>query len=449
MPLAFAGCGSPDADQVIPERTGTHQESASPPTASFPSTAVRHWMTSVANAVRIDGIAAPAASRTYAYGAVAIYEAVVHGMPGHRSLAGQINGLDNLPQPDAGAVYDWPVVLAATMSRLVDHRTSTANIYPFLEFHEFVTTTMAGLGTLGPVQLGYRRVDGVPEDVIARSEEFGTRLGEALVAWVNADGYATDVRFAGFEPPKGADKWVPTGFSDQAKVAQPLEPHFGRMRTMALADGTECLAPPPPPFSTDPSSEMYQQANIVYQTDQNLTIEQRDIALFWADGPGTAQPPGHWLTILNTFIRNGNMAEAAAAHAVMAIAQYDAFVTTWYSKYHYNLIRPETYIRRHIDPNWRPLIPTPQFPEYTSGHSGQSGAATTILADIFGDIPFTDTTKRRRGFGAPSYASFTEAAAEVANSRLYGGIHYPMGNEVGLEVGRCVGQIVLDRIQLR
>jgi hypothetical protein len=456
MPLAVAGCGAPDADEVVPERTATQRANVSPPVASFPSTAVRHWMTNFANAVRVDGVTAPVASRTYAYAAVSVYEALVHGMPGYRSLAGQLNGLDSLPQPDAGAEYDWPTVLAATMHRVQARDffpdgtyQDGINVFPFIEFHEFVTVTLTGLGTLGPVQIGFRRVAGVPQDVIARSEGFGTELGNALRAWAISDGYLDDVRFSAFDPPNGPDKWVPTGFSDPAKVASPVEPHFGRLRPMVLTEGAECLADAPAAFSTDPSSEFYQQALAVYNTDQNLTIQQRDIALFWADGPGTAAPPGHWLLILNTLIRNQNMADAAVAHMLMAIAQYDAFITTWYTKYHYNLLRPETYIRRHIDPNWRPFMPTPQFPEYTSGHSGQSGAATMILADIFGDIPFTDTTKRRRGFGAPSYPSFTAAAEEVANSRLYGGIHYPMGNEAGLDVGHCTGQKVLERIQLQ
>jgi len=456
IPLALAACGAPDSDEVVPERTATRTESVSPPVASFPATAVRHWMTSFANSVRFDGISAPPAARTYAYAAVCIYEALVHGMPGYRSLAGQLNGLDSLPQPDASAVYDWPTVLAATMTRVQARDNfpdgtyqDGLNAYPLLEFWEYVTATMSSAGTLGPVQIGFRRVAGVPEDVIARSEDFGTQLGSALRAWAISDHYLDDVRYAGFEPPVGPDKWVPTGFSDQAKVSPPVEPHFGRLRPMVLTDGSECRAPAPPAFSTDPGSELFQQAKVVYDTDQNLTISQRDIALFWADGAGTAAPPGHWLLILNTLIRNGNMADAAVAHMLMAVAQYDAFIATWNTKFFYNTLRPETYIRRHIDPNWRPLIPTPQFPSYTSGHSGQSGAATDILIDIFGDIPFTDTTKRRRGFGAPSYASFSAAAEEVANSRLYAGIHYPVDNEVGLDLGHCVAQKVLERIQLQ
>jgi hypothetical protein len=402
-PLTVSACGPETADRGGTEESASHTHALGTPVASFPSTAVRHWMASLANAARDDQVTPPVASRTYAYGAIAMYEALVHGMPGHHSMVGQLNGLTSLPLPEAGADYDWPTVLAATMHRVQ----RDIHIFPFLEFHEFVTPSMAALGTLGPVQIGHRRIAGVAEDVIDRSEAYGASLGEALAAWANADGYPDDVRFAAWEPPRGPDKWVPTGFADTDKVARAIEPHFGRLRTLVLTDGSECLAPPPPEFSTDPASAMYQEALAVYTTDLELTQEQRTIALFWADGPGTSGPPGHWVEILNTLIRNESMADAVVAHMKMGIGQYDAFVSTWYSKYYYNLLRPTTYIRRHIDPTWRSFIPAPQFPEYTSGHSGQSGAATTVLAAVLGDVPFTDTTKVRRGFEARSYASFT------------------------------------------
>ncbi len=113
-----------------------------------------------------------------------------------------------------------------------------------------------------------------------------------------------------------------------------------------------------------------------------------------------------------------------------------------------------TYIQDHIDPNFQTFIATPPFPEYTSGHSSQSGAATVVLADFFGQqFAFTDRTRTTHGLtpdlGDRSFGSFQEAGEEAAVSRLFGGIHYRFGNEEGLTSGRCIGQTLLDDIDIK
>ncbi|HEU4405931.1 MAG TPA: vanadium-dependent haloperoxidase [Polyangiaceae bacterium] len=413
----------------------------------FPAHYARQWMTNVANSVKYDGISPPVAARAYTYTSVALYESVVHGIPGARSLAGQLNGLDALPLPAAGLAYDWPTVLAHTMDRLVRHELpGTVFVFPNRLFFEFTTFTQASLWILGPTQIGYRRAAGVPPAVIDNSIAYADQLADALIPWVLADGYFA-VRYKGYIPPEGPQYWAPTGFSDADKVANPDEPNFGKVRTLVLAGPEECEAPPPPPFSTDPSSAMYAEANAVYQTDVNLTDPQIEIARFWADGPrDTATPAGHWVAIATQFLRPKTLAEAVTGYAQTSLGYLDAFVSVWHTKYKYSLLRPETYIRRHIDPFWRPLLPTPQFPEYVSGHSAQSMAAAVLFTDTFGAGPFTDNTKLRRGFGPRSFASFTDAAFEASASRQYGGIHYPVGNAEGRDMGVCVGNAVRDRV---
>ncbi len=434
-----AACSDTAGDEGVEESAAR----LSPPTGSHPSTFARQWMTNLVNSVKGDTISPPVAARTYAYGAVAIYESLVHGMPGFQSLSGQLNGLGPLPQPDPGLEYDWPTVLAATMSQVAP----ATYVFPERLFFEFTTPVQASLTALGETQIGYRRAEGVPLNVIENSVTFGHQLAGALIGWAMQDGYA-QIRYKGYIPPTGPDKWVPTGFSDAAKVANGLEPHFGSLRRLVLNPG-ECAPPPPTPFSTDPSSDFYAQAMAVYEADQNLTPEQIDIAQFWEDGPGaTGTPPGHWVAIVSQLVRSENLEYAAAAYALVSIGFYDSFVSCWEAKFTHHLLRPTTYIRRHIDPNWRSLLPTPQFPAYTSGHSTQSGASGEILTYVFGDIPFTDNTKLRRGFHAPVFGSFAEAAAEAAISRLYGGIHYPIDNDEGLAQGICIGQAIVNRVQL-
>lgn len=440
------GCeqGSPDTGKDPGGLANKQQEAVSPATNTFPSSYARQWMTNLANSVKNDVISPPVAARTYAYGAIGVYEAVVHGIPGGRSLAGQLNGLTSLPTPTPGLEYDWPTVLAATMSTLVPQ----IYVYPERVYIVFVTPSEASLLALGPVQIGHRKAAGVAQTTIDNSIAFGTALGDALGTWAKADGYA-EARYKGFILPTGPDKWVPTGFQDTDKVATPVEPHFGDIRPLVLTSPAECAPPPPVAFSTTPGSDFYNQADAVYQTNLTLTKEQRGIAEYWADPPGASPtPPGHWLAIASSFNRSKNLADAASTYALTSIGYMDSFIAIWQSKYQYNLLRPETYIRRHISSSWRPHLPTPQFPEYVSGHSGVSGASAITFASAFGNIGFSDTTKTRRGFEVRSFANFEQAAQEAAMSRMYGGIHYPMGNSEGLGLGHCVGNAVVSRVDL-
>jgi membrane-associated phospholipid phosphatase len=163
----------------------------------------------------------------------------------------------------------------------------------------------------------------------------------------------------------------------------------------------------------------------VYAISLSLSEEQKRIADYWADGPGTATPPGHWNLIALDLVRKADWGTVPTARLFAALntAQADAFIACWDAKYAYWSLRPVTAIRRLIDPSWLPYITTPPFPSYVSGHSTSSGAASSVLAALF-----------------PSRADELAATAEeAAVSRLYGGIHFSSDNEVGLELGRRVG----------
>ena len=150
-----------------------------------------------------------------------------------------------------------------------------------------------------------------------------------------------------------------------------------------------------------------------------------------------------------TETRSVNLATTVEALARTGIALHDAFLCCWTWKYRLNLLRPVTYIRRYVDPTWSTFVNTPQFPEYTSGHSVASRAASTVLTHLLGSFGFVDDSHRDRGMPARSYASFTAAADEAAQSRLYGGIHYPMGIEAGKDQGDAIGALVVSRLRTR
>jgi hypothetical protein len=190
---------------------------------------------------------------------------------------------------------------------------------------------------------------------------------------------------------------------------------------------------------------MYNEALDTYNTVNAQDPEWQAIALFWADGPvATGTPPGHSMMICKQIIEQEgfNLAVAAEALARTGMAVHDAFISCWDTKYTHWWLRPESYINRviHLSGDWVPfLFPTPNFPEYTSGHSTEAGAASKVMFDMWGDIPFTDHTHDAIGLPPRSFNTFAEAALEAVVSRKYGGIHYNHGNNDGYEQGVAIG----------
>ncbi len=136
---------------------------------------------------------------------------------------------------------------------------------------------------------------------------------------------------------------------------------------------------------------------------------------------------------------NLDLSKAAILLAKLGIAENDAGIVCWRAKFNTNLLRPISFIRSYIDPSWMPLIITPPFPSYTSGHSSFSGAAAAILTNGIGnDISFTDSSRMADGFTPRSFSNFHVAAQEAAISRLYGGIHYSFDNENGFKCGQLI-----------
>ncbi len=165
----------------------------------------------------------------------------------------------------------------------------------------------------------------------------------------------------------------------------------------------------------------------VYRTGTALSDEQKRIARFWDDGPGTYTPPGHWAEIALGLVERFQVStpRAARALAYLGVAAMVAGVCVWDAKFAYWSVRPITYIRDFIDPTWTSFITTPPFPGYVSGHSTFSGASATTLGHMF----------------PQERATLQAMAAEAAMSRLYGGIHIRADNEVGLVMGRQLGAI--------
>jgi PAP2 superfamily len=383
----------------------------------------------------------PVASRAFGYLGVALFEASVAGSKKLQSLEGQLNGLRGVPRLEANLEYDAAIIVHGSLSSAV----------------------AALFGNTGPtgqraLEFVRKRLEaevskGVAPDVAQRSLEFGRRVGATVLAWAETDG-GSRIENLGFpltypKASKDAD-WIPTATLGLQQT--PLLPKWGDNRPLAMRTGNDCPLNAPLEYSTDQNSAFYKEALEVYTVSRNLTEEQREIAQFWADDAMLSPtPPGHWVSIFLQIAqdRNFDLETLAEGLARVGIATADAFIGCWHTKYQFNLLRPVTYIRRTIDPQWTSFMITPPFPEYPSGHSTQSGAAATVLTAFLGEnFAFSDRTHEDDGLEARAFKSFWDAAREAGLSRLYGGIHYRTAIERGLEQGRCVGEKV-NRLQFK
>jgi hypothetical protein len=372
------------------------------------------------------GFSPPVASRAFGYAGITLYEALVPGMDGFRSLAAVLSGV---PTWAAGRnrAYDWPTVANAALASVL------RGLFPDAQ--------AAAVNAL-EARFQERLRPALPPGVFNRSVDRGREVAAALTEWSKGDGghegYLRNFP-PSYEPPVGPGLWVPTppGF------LRALQPFWGRNRCLAIVGSAVCAPGDHPAYSEDPASPFHAEAVEVYDAVNGRTPEQEAIARFWSDEPGaTATPPGHSISIATQVLRreSSSLATAAETYAKVGIAVCDAFVACWHQKYVYNLLRPVTYIQRLFDPGWLPLLVTPPFPEYPSGHSVQSGAAFEVLTDLFGpSYAFTDNTHDNRGLVPRSFGSFLLAAQEAAVSRLYGGIHFRAAIENGLAQGRCIG----------
>ena len=240
-----------------------------------------------------------------------------------------------------------------------------------------------------------------------------------------------------------------------------IEPYWNTLRTFILDSCSQFAGGPPDKYSSDTNSLFYKDLKEVYDLGKNLSKEQSAIAMFWDCNPFALQqvghlefgikkisPGGHWMGITGIACKKQklSLSKTAYVHALVSIGMADAFISCWNNKYKYNRVRPVTAIKKLIDRNWSPLLQTPPFPEYTSGHSVISTTASTILTHLFGDhFSFTDDTEEEFGLPARKFNSFAEASKEAAISRLYGGIHFRDAIENGVKEGEQIGKFVISR----
>jgi PAP2 superfamily len=438
--LALCALGALGAATRAVAQTPT---AAARPTEAYSAEVATEWFgLALQLTQQTPGMSPPVASRALAYLGLTLYESVVAGMPGHRSLAGQLIELQSLPWAQPDEALHWPTVAHSAMAGM------TRMMFPHASAENKARIDL--LERSLPIKLA-RDFDPqlVGVDMRNRSETFGKLMAMAIMTWARTDGgheaWGPLRRHqSNYVPPSGAGQWSPT----PPAFAPALLPWWADVRPFVLPSATACPAPPPPAYSEQTGSAFHRETEEVYRISQAATQEQRQVSLYWADDPlKTPTPAGHWTFIATDQLKvsKASLARAARVYARLHLAMADAFIATWKTKYTVNLLRPVTAVQLMIDSQWVPsLMNTPPFPEYPSGHSVLSSAAAGVLEHEFGArTRFTDNTHNDRGWGPRSFASFRAAADEAAVSRLYAGIHFRSGIEAGKTQGRCVAERVI------
>lgn len=428
-----------DLDPIVEEsRSLTHK------TSEYTGAVAHEWMQMGYQMAKDNFFFGPHAARTYGYLGFTVWESVCNGIPGGKSLAGQVNDYATPASIDTDKEYDWGIVLCTAMR----------DVFPSL-IENITPAQRSEVELLADLQEGQMMSKGLSEDVRINSKDLGKRVAEKILARMRTDGRDVIKNIVPVLPARTpTTRW----YWDSATLGQnPVEPMWGTLRTFVIDNAQSCEAEAPFPYSEDQASVFYKEAKEVFDVERNNT--NKAIAYHWENGPGrTCSPACHWVSIAEQLLKNNNsdLAVSAKTYALVGFAAADGFSNAWYMKYKYNLLRPVTYLRENFDPSWTPLVGTPPYPDYTSGSSTIGGAAPLVLSSIFGDINFVDRTHLGSALYTPdggpfilperSFSSLSKAGEEQALSRILGGVHFRRACDLGLKSGRCVGNTILTRL---
>jgi hypothetical protein len=385
----------------------------------------------------------PLAARFFAYTCLAGYEVVSEYDPSFKSMYGKING--------------YPAI-----KKTVPQQPYSNQLSALLAMME----TAKKLQPSGPLLAAFEQsfIDscskiGIDEAVITNSKNYAMSVSQQILAYAKADGYNKISNLSRYTPTTGEGYWYPTPPAFMGAV----EPYFKTVRPFALDSANQFIPLQPVAYSGVKGSPFYILTEAVYKEKNGLPEDHRVIASFWDCNPFAVQdeghlmygikkisPGAHWMGIAGIACVKANKSfeETMQVYTSVSIGLMDAFICCWDEKYRSNRIRPETAIRKLIDPTWQPLLQTPPFPEYVSGHSVASAASSVILTHYFGDhFAYRDSVEVSYGLPARSFNSFKEAANEAAISRFYGGIHFMDAITNGLQQGTKVGELVLQKLK--
>jgi len=387
----------------------------------------------------------PVASRIYVYPCIAAYEIMAQSNDDYLSLSNQLNEFKGISSPDMekpisnhlAAVHAFNVVGKALIFS-EDKMTAFQN-----ELYKELKNT------------------GVAGDIWENSLVYGELVAKEILNWADGDNYKKLRSMPKYTITDEEGRWKPT----PPAYMEAIEPNWREIRTLVLNKSNQFPPASPPDYSLDKKSEFYRLTKEVEDAVNNATDEHKLIASFWDCNPFVMNqtghmmfatkkitPGGHWMGIATLVSKQtqSNYMQSVENLTMVSISLFDAFISCWDEKFNSNLIRPETVINEHIDPNWVPVLQTPPFPEHTSGHSVISSASAVALTNLLGEnFAFTDDVETKYGLPERKFESFYKAADEAAISRLYGGIHYMPAIEDGVAQGKKIGNYIIGNIKMK
>ncbi|MGQ0740028.1 MAG: vanadium-dependent haloperoxidase [Bacteroidota bacterium] len=391
-----------------------------------------------------DVVNPPAAARFYAYSLLTGYELYCQ--------------LDKTPERLRQKLNNYPDIKITADKSSVNRELVV--LYGILETGKTIIPSGFLLEKSQEELVNYFNKELSPETITA-SVSLAKEVSRQIVQYAATDGYFKLSTKARYKPFNTDSCWKPT----PPEYMPAVEPHWRTIRTFFLDSASQFKPQQPQSFDKDSNSAFMKMTMEVYKVGSALTEEQRLIANFWDCNPFAVQfqghmsiglkkisPGGHWMCIAGTAAEKAglDLKNNLLLHTLTALTLHDAFISCWDEKYRSNRLRPEQAINKYIDAKWKPLLQTPPFPEYSSGHSVISTASAEVLTYFLGnDFSFIDSAETYIGLSPRSFPSFREAAAEARISRLYGGIHFRDAIEAGGEQGRKVGEFILQKLELK
>jgi hypothetical protein len=412
------------------------------PLPNFATGDISQVMTQMTEVMIHDITNPPLAARFFSYALLSGYEVMVQNDSAVNSLHGILNDYPEIKRPDS--LRGYHVQLSALLAMMETAKKMKPSGKMIGEYEQRFIDSCKKVG--------------FPEEVVERSLAYASWVSKKILAYAKADRYNRISNYARYTPVSKAGCWYPTAPAYLAAV----EPYFNTVRPFTLDSASQFIPARPVAFATDKNSEFFRLMMRNYEATKDMSMDYRVIAAFWDCNPFAVQddghlilglkkisPGAHWLGITGIACQQAKkgFTESLQIHTMVAMGLMDAFITCWDEKFRSNRIRPETAIRQLVDPHWQPLLQTPPFPEYLSGHSVISSASATILSHYFGDhFAYTDSVEVSYGLPARSFTSFRQAAEEAAISRFYGGIHFMDAIEQGMVQGNKVGDQLVRKV---
>lgn len=399
----------------------------------------------VTDVIVYDIYSPPVASRTYAYVCTAGSETLSGSVAFDAVFNKELQGIEAFPLKKS----ETPICeqLAAVNAMLLVAKPLVISESKIEDFRQKILKEL--------------KATGMPEEMYLSSLAYGQQVAERILAWAGKDNYKQTRSLPRYFVDKDKSSWKPTA----PTFMKAIEPHWSKMRPFLIDSAGQFIPVPPTVFSAEKESQFYKEAFELYSKTKQLTTEETQIANFWDCNPfemnirghvmfatKKISPGGHWINITALACKKNKLsfAESLRVYSAVSVTIADAFISCWEEKYRSNAIRPETYINNYIDKTWLPILQTPPFPEYTSGHSVISGASAVVLTHFFGEnFAYADSTELEFGIPVRNYTSFLQAASEAAISRYYGGIHFVPSLENGLEQGKAVGEFSTQFIDVK